>query len=78
VICTDKRPDTQRMMVASVTASAHRFSIDGTGYGQTGTVHTCAGHPVRGREHPILRELARSTCLSRATSLLERDGVLDR
>jgi magnesium-transporting ATPase (P-type) len=76
VICTDKTGTLTRneMMVASVATSAHRFSIDGTGYEPTGTIRL-HGHPVRGREHPILQELARAAALCNDASLLERDGV---
>jgi magnesium-transporting ATPase (P-type) len=76
VICTDKTGTLTRneMMVASVATSAHRLSIDGTGYEPTGTIRL-HGHPVRGREHPLLQELARAAALCNDTSLLERDGA---
>jgi len=76
VICTDKTGTLTRneMMVASVTTSAHRFSIDGTGYEPRGTI-SLHDHPVDGQEHPILQELARAAALCNDASLLERDGV---
>jgi len=76
VICTDKTGTLTRneMMVASVTTSAHQFSIDGTGYEPRGTIRLHE-HPVNGPEHPILQELARAAALCNDASLLERDGV---
>jgi magnesium-transporting ATPase (P-type) len=76
VICTDKTGTLTRneMMVASVATSAHRFSIEGTGYEPKGPIRLC-DHAVNGQEHPILQEMARAAALCNDASLLERDGV---
>jgi magnesium-transporting ATPase (P-type) len=75
VICTDKTGTLTRneMVVAAVVTSAHRFSIDGTGYEPKGTIRL-GDKTVSGQDHPSLNELARAAALCNDASLLQQGG----
>lgn len=75
IICTDKTGTLTRneMMVGSVVADTHVFSLEGEGYEPSGEVKL-DGTAVRASEHSILGELGRSSALCNDASLHEQEG----
>ena len=76
VICTDKTGTLTRneMMVATVAAGGHVFSVDGEGYAPEGTVKL-GDTVVTGQERDMLEELARAAALCNDAVLRLHEGA---
>jgi magnesium-transporting ATPase (P-type) len=76
VICTDKTGTLTRneMMVVSVIAQQHCFTLEGTGYEPEGALKLEDAH-VSPAEHGALEELARAAALCNDAALRQLDGV---
>ncbi len=76
VICTDKTGTLTRneMMVASVIAHRHLFTLEGTGYEPKGALLLEAAK-VSPAEHTVLEELARASALCNDAALHEQSGI---